>query len=96
MRRSRHIAAIAAIIVFGVAVGKAAEQSKQDSPWAPSPPQVSEEGPFGGPPPTKRGVKGSKCKTAQGVCPIDPPQPIGGSCSCSRVDGGAAQGKVEK
>ena len=97
MRRSRHIAAIAAIIVFGVAVGKAADQPKKDSPSVPSLPQATtEESPFGGPPPKKRGVRGAKCKTAQGVCAIDPPQPIGGSCTCSGPNGGAAQGRVEK
>jgi hypothetical protein len=97
MRTSRHIAAIAAIIVLGVAVGKAADQPNLDSSRVPPPPQATtEESPFGGPPPKKRGVKGAKCKTAQGVCAIDPPQPIGGSCTCSGPDGGAAQGRVEK
>jgi hypothetical protein len=97
MRGSRHIAAIAAIIVFGVTIGKAADQPKLDSSPVPSLPQATtEESPFGGPPPKMRGVRGAKCKTAQGGCAIDPPQPIGGSCTCSGPDRGAARGRVEK
>jgi hypothetical protein len=92
----RHIAAAAAIIIIlGVAAGEilAVEKVEQDAPRLL--PEATQEGPFGGPPPMKRGKRGSKCRTVHGVCTIDPPRPIGSTCSCQRTDGPPAKGKVE-
>lgn len=55
----------------------------------------TEEGPFGGPPPSRRGKRGTKCITAQTTCSVDPPKPVGEPCICIIEAVGQSKGKVE-
>jgi hypothetical protein len=100
MRSSGFVVVAAAIIILATAVGKpsSAEQAKED-PYgtAAQPRRSTEERPFGGPPPMQRGTptgNGAKCKTAKGVCSIDPAKPLGTPCSCPGSTGTSAEGKV--
>lgn len=70
--------------------GPATKSTGRDMPQA-----STEESPFGGPPPMKRGKKNSViCRTEQGDCSIKPSQPIGTPCSCPKQGGGAVKGMV--
>ena len=99
MGASRHMLAAAAIIaaLLLLPASRASEGSGADArPTRPEAPQAAtEESPFGGPPPMKRGKKNSvNCKTDQQACTIKPSQPVGTPCSCPNPVGGTAKGTV--
>lgn len=99
MSASRHMLTAAAIVA--ALLHMPASQASGDSGAGtrlvrPEVLQVAtEESPFGGPPPMKRGKKNSvKCKTDQQVCTIKPSQPVGTPCKCPNPVGGTAKGIV--
>lgn len=99
MSASRHMMAAIAIFAAGclLATSWAAERGgagiKSTGPDMPH--ASTEESPFGGPPPMKRGKKNSViCRTEPGDCTIKPSQPIGTPCSCPKQGGGAVKGVV--
>lgn len=98
MTASRHMIAAAAMAVgFLLATSWAAEgPGSGKSPTGKEAPHAqTEESPFGGPPPMKRGKKGSvTCRAEQQVCTIKPSQPIGTPCSCPKQGGGSTKGIV--
>jgi hypothetical protein len=99
MDASRHLLSAAAIVVaiFHLATSQAAEDLRTGQgfigPEAPK--AATEESPFGGPPPMKRGKRNSmNCKAEQQACTIKPSQPVGTPCSCPLQGGGIIKGVV--
>ena len=87
MGTSRHMMAAAAIVAAGCLLGTSSAAERPGSGMqAPRPgPQATEESPFGGPPPMKRGNKnGVICRTVHQDCTIKPSQPIGTPCRCQK------------
>ena len=97
MGASRHMLAAVAIIAAKCLLGTswAAERpgSGMRSTGPEAPQAATEESPFGGPPPMKRGKKNSvTCRTEQQDCTIKPSQPVGTPCSCPKQGGGVVKG----
>lgn len=89
MRTFRSIAALAAILTFGIWVAAALGADNRERPFGgPPPARTSEERPFGGPPPSQRSIKSGKvCQTSAGTCRLEKARQVGSACTCTGVQG---------